>query len=241
MINVQDNELLSRYLDGELNQAEHSSLQARLEAEPLLAAYLQRLQRVDQLLQATLRAEGAVPVQVVAMLAPEQSNVVQLSPRREQRWSYAVAASLFAGLALLGGQQWVGVASSNLLVPDIAQAPAFSEILEQQASSASNWYPVAGDVHMRPLLTFASSGGTWCREFLANQASESWRGIACRRGAHWDVELLVQSPGLAAENTGYQTASADSAELVASYIHDNSQDIPLGLQQEMALIANSWR
>ncbi len=240
-MNEQDIQTISSYLDGELSTELSATLEARLAAEPALRAQLEQMRRVDQLLRGSLASETRVPAQITALLQPEASNVVQLRPRREQRWSVAIAASLLAGVILIGGQQWLPGTDSNLLVPDIAQAAAFSEILDEQASSATQWHPVKDGVQMRPVLTFASNGGTWCREFLANQAAETWRGVACRRAGQWDVELLVQSPGLAAENTGgYQTASADSADLVASFIDDNSSDIPLGLKQESALISTDW-
>ncbi len=142
---------------------------------------------------------------------------------------------------MVGGTQWVADSQDNLLVPNIEESVAFSQVLDENPSQAKGWLPVGDDVQLRPVLSFASNGGTWCREFLAAQGSESWRGVACRRDGSWDVELLVQTPGLSAENSGYQTASAETADLVAQFIDTHSTDIPLGREQETGLIAKDWR
>ncbi len=48
----QDNELLSAYLDGELNDTERAALEARLEADPALRAELEALRRTIALVRA---------------------------------------------------------------------------------------------------------------------------------------------------------------------------------------------
>ena len=241
MITDNDHQLISQYLDGELNQAQMAQLEARFAVDSALSAHLDQLRDIDQVLRDSVATEGRVPEHITAMLSQPDDTVVPLRPRQQQRWGLAVAASLLAGIAVVNGPRWIAGSPESLMVPDIAESAAFAQILEQEPSKAKGWYTVQNTVQLRPVLSFASSGGTWCREFLAAQSEEAWRGVACRRNGDWNIELLVQTPGLAGENAGYQTASAVNADTVASFIDANSTDIPLGRTEEAELIANSWR
>ena len=236
---MNDNELISQYFDHELDDSQAAQVKARLAIEPELRARLEQLRQVDLALRSALATQGDVPAHLTNMLT-DHSNVVELRPRTQQRWGMAIAASLMAGFAFMTGQQWLA-GDQNLLVPDIAESQAFAQILEHESSKVDGWYPVQDNVQMRPVLSFASTGGTWCREFQAAQQGESWRGVACRHEGSWELELLVQSPGLAGETAGYQTASAVNIDTVAQFIDDNSTDIPLGRKQEAGLIAQGWR
>jgi anti-sigma factor RsiW len=237
---MNDNELISQYFDGELTAEDAAQLETRMALEPKLRAQLEQVRQIDIALRCALATQGDIPAHLINMLTTTDSNVVELRPRSQQRWGFAIAASLMAGIAFMAGQQWLAD-GQNLMVPDIAESKAFAHILESRASRASGWYPVEDSVQMRPVLSFASTGGTWCREFQATQQDEAWRGVACRHDGDWELELLVQSPGLAGETAGYQTASAVSLDTVAQFIDNNSTDIPLGRREEASLIANSWR
>ncbi len=239
-MNQQDHELISRYLDQELSTEERADLESRLQSEPELRETLARFRGVDQELCKAMAKEGHVPVETAALLTKRGDTVAVLPRRKTQRWGLAMAASLLAGVAVINGPQWVADSQDNLLVPNIEESVAFSRILDSNPSQARGWLPVEDDVKMRPVLSFASNGGTWCREFVAAQDHEAWRGVACRREGSWNVELLVQTPGLAGESSGYQTASAETADLVAQFIDTHSADIPLGLQAEAKLINSNW-
>jgi hypothetical protein len=242
MIRENDHELISQYLDGELNQVQTAQLEARFAVDQELAAHLENLRNIDQALRDSMATEGRVPEYLTAMLSQADDKVVPLRrPLQHQGWGLAVAASLLAGIAMVGGPSWIAGTPESLMVPDAAESKAFAQVLESKPSIARGWYTVLDSVQMRPVLSFASNGGTWCREFLATQADEAWRGVACRRDEKWDVELLVQTPGLAAESSGYQTASAETADVVANFIDTNSTDIPLGRDEEAGLIAKGWR
>jgi hypothetical protein len=241
MITDNDHQLISQYLDGELNQAQMAQLEARFAVDSELSAHLDQLRDIDQALRDSVATEGRVPEHITAMLSQPDDTVVPLRPRQQQRWGLAVAASLLAGIAVVNGPRWIADGTESLMVPDIAESAAFAQILEQEPSKAKGWYTVQDTVQLRPVLSFASTGGTWCREFLAAQGDEAWRGVACRRDDNWNIELLVQTPGLAGESAGYQTASAANADTVANFIDANSTDIPLGRTEEAELIAKSWR
>jgi len=241
-MNDHDIELLSQYLDGELDAAARGQLKRRLTAEPELRGQLHRFERLDRELRLAMAKEGHVPVHVAALLTDIGDKVVAMPRREPRRWGgLAIAASLLAGIAIVGAPGWIADSRDNLLVPDIEESAAFSRILESEPSRATGWLQVEDEVRARPVLSFASTGGAWCREFLASQGDETWRGVACRRGGSWDVELLVQTPGLAAENAGYKTAGAETADLVAGFIDSHSTAIPLGLEEEAKLIAGNWR
>ena len=170
-MNQQDHELISRYLDQELDASERTALEARLGAEPELRETLDRFRGVDQELCRAMAKEGHVPVDTAALLSKRGDTVAVLPRRKPQRWGLAMAASLLAGVAVINGPQWVADSQDNLLVPNIEESVAFSEILDSNPSQARGWLPVEDDVQMRPVLSFASTGGTWCREFVLHRTT----------------------------------------------------------------------
>ena len=108
---TQDEELLSRYLDGELPAADARHLQNRLNAEPQLQLSLQAMREVNDSLKSTFNTPAArtVPARVIRMLTRSTaankvstSNVVAFSGRqRKAGWSFAIAASIMAASGLL--------------------------------------------------------------------------------------------------------------------------------------------
>ena len=82
-MNEQDYQLLSQYLDGELNEIAARQLEQRLQAEPLLQTTLNEMGRLDSRVKQAFAGTDKAPEQVVAMVRPT-SNVVAF-PQRKQR------------------------------------------------------------------------------------------------------------------------------------------------------------
>ena len=153
-MNQQDRELVCQYLDEEMGVAERNHFEQRLAAEAELRDTLQSYRAVDSHLRRAMAREGHVPVTVAALLAGSDDRVAVLPARRRQTWGLAVAASLLAGVVIINGPQWLADSRDNLLVPNIQESVAFSQILEESPSRAKGWLPVADDVAMRPGTEF---------------------------------------------------------------------------------------
>jgi len=236
MMTDRDYELLSQYIDGELEAGAHDALAARLAAEPELAAVLERLRRLDHSIAATVRSAnaGAVPTHVEALLR-EDSNVVPLRRRASRAaWPAALAASLVAALALLL------VPGEEDRQPLTGSDPVLAQALESEASRAGGWVALADGRTLQPVLTFPDRAGNWCREFLLRDGEQDWRGVACRDAGTWETQVVARETFLAAEEA-YRPAGAGDSDTVAGFITRNAADIALGAREEQALIADGWK
>jgi len=243
----QDYELLSRYLDGELPPALARELEQRLAAEPALVAVLARMQALQgQLHQAYDGiANQPIPQRILALLQAPQANVVPighkppLNPPRKRvmNWGFALAASLV-------------VAVSATLVTRLDQQSAqpgaagvdslLSLALETSPSRGDGWEALADGRQLRPVLSFQTTAGSWCREYLLRSSEGSWHGVACRGDAGWNTTVLA-SADAAESSADYRPAGAASADEVADFVDRNAAGIALDAGEETALIARAWK
>ncbi len=243
----QDYELLSRYLDGELPPALARELEQRLAAEPALVAVLARMQALQgQLHQAYDGiANQPIPQRILALLQAPQANVVPighkppLNPPRKRvmNWGFALAASLV-------------VAVSATLVTRLDQQSAqpgaagvdslLSLALETSPSRGDGWEALADGRKLRPVLSFQTTAGSWCREYLLRSSEGSWHGVACRGDAGWNTTVLA-SADAAESSADYRPAGAASADEVADFVDRNAAGIALDAREEADLIARAWQ
>ena len=177
-VTEQDYELISQYLDKELSQADASRLEQRLAAEPALQASLNELQTLQARLQDTYNAAavGSVPEEITALLDDTPVRIIPLPHKRVANWGFALAASLF-----------VAVAATQLVQHNKQPGAdaALSIALNNSPSRGSGWETLSDGRNIRPVLSFQSTAGAWCREYLLTDGAEDWRGVACRDGGTW--------------------------------------------------------
>jgi hypothetical protein len=229
-----DYELLSRYIDGELDDALLQRLQRRLAAEPELRATLDELNTVQTRLQESFSAVDAAPEHIVNMLKPARDNVVAFPGRKSRpAWHYAIAASLVAAAGLVLAPQWQDNSPAGT---------TFATVLESSPSSAQGWHALEDGRQLRPILSFQDTSGNWCREYLAGSATlaAAERGVACRHGSTWTIQVSVAAdvPGSDAE---FRPAGAADADAVAEYLADHAAGIALSRDEEQALISSNWQ
>jgi hypothetical protein len=235
----QDNELLSQYLDGELGAPEVTTLEARLGTEPALQASLNKLQSVDTRVRAAFNTPGAdkVPARITHMLEKPTSNVVAFPQRRQAGWGFAIAASLLAASGLLfidGPQQGV---EGDLLADSL-----LSQELERAPSRSEGWELLADGRQLRPVLSFHSNDGSWCREYMVAEEGQYRRAVACRGTTNWVTEVSsLENPGFSDSSADYRTAGAGDSEQIQQFIEARAEGVPLSAEQEAQLISNNWK
>lgn len=238
----QDFELLSAYLDGELDASATRSLEQRLQQESLLSYKLEQLRELQASLQLAY-GNGAdssrVPTRIRELLQPQPVRILPL-PHQNHRWSIgarsslAVAASLVLALGLVLTPQWhqqTGPSTDLLL----------SAALETRASRASGWDTLADGRKLRALLSFPSREGGWCREYLLASGDRSVRGVACRDGDSWEPRVTVEQTAMHDSETAYRPASANDADPIAEFIATEASGIAAGAKKEAGLIAKDWQ
>ncbi|MFT5710103.1 MAG: negative regulator of sigma E activity [Halioglobus sp.] len=250
-MNNQDEQLLSQYLDGELNADQSTQLEQRLEQEPQLLCSLQRMQALNKTLKSTFNTPLArsVPARIINMLARpdvqpsedrQASGTVVPFPgkQRKARWSFAIAASIVAASGLLlvqgSGQQLADTSSTG-------SDPVLAQILQTTPSRGDGWNTLSDGRQIRPLLSYARIEGGWCREYLLSDQDASWHGVACKAGeGDWKTEIL-DSQGAAESEGEYRTAGANDSDEVARFMDTSAKGIALSAEKEEELIATQWR
>lgn len=250
-MNNQDEELLSQYLDGELNAAQSIQLEQRLKREPALLSSLQQMQELNKTLKSTFNNPRArsVPARVISMLTRpdtqssedrQASGTVVPFPgqQRKARWSFAIAASIMAASGLLlvqgTGQQLADTSTTG-------SDPLLAQILETTPSRGDGWNTLSDGRQVRPLLSYARIEGGWCREYLLSDQGANWRGVACKVGqSEWKTEIL-NDQGTAESGDEYRTASAHDSNDVAKFMDISAKGIALSAEKEKELIALKWQ
>jgi hypothetical protein len=234
-MNEQDYELLSQFIDDELDRAQAQALRERLLAEPALRAELDRMKTVnDRVTGAFASPEaGEVPP---ALLARVRGAVP--ARRNTRHWGMAVAASVVAAAALLLAPQWRQADQRPDGTP--AADALLAQVLENSVSRGEGWDTLADGRRVRPVLSFPDRDGAWCREYLLTRDSDTFRGVACRHGGRWQTEVLASAEH-AGEGDAYRPAGAGGGDQVSSYIDARGGGIPLSLGEEAELIARNWQ
>lgn len=227
----QDYELLSQYLDQELDDLAARRLEQRLASDPALQATLSRLKEVDKRVKHAFTGTNQAPGHLVEMLRPAQSNVVAFPQRSRPVWHYAVAASLVAAVGLVLAPKWQESAPSG---------PSLASVLEATPSMADGWKTLSDGREVRPVLSFREVDGTWCREYLISVAGAGEHGVACRDDGHWNTRVLAPTdiPGDASD---FRPAGAGDSDEVTEYLTERADGIALSASAEESLIASNWK
>jgi hypothetical protein len=214
---LRTDELLSRYIDGDLKAGALADLEEKLANEPALRLRLERFQKHDQLLKAASRANAtSVSPLVVARLEQAQA------PKRPGWPRAAAGLSLAASIA--------GIQMDSTL----------AAALTTQASRAEGWETLDDARDFRAVLTFPAANGNWCREFMVASGEEHWRGVACRNQDSWVTQVMAREVFLD-QSTGYRTASAGDVDQVSRFIDAEATDVALSRSQETAVIRDGWQ
>lgn len=226
---MDDELLLSRFLDGELDDAETAAFEQRLEREPVLAARLERWLANDRAAARDIDAMlAARPAPAMPDCAPPVSLAEHRAAKQLKARRWFVPASLAASLALAG-----------LLSLSVLRSGEASPLDALETLPAGQSVTLADGGQLTAVLTFAAADGRWCREYaLGGQGS----GIACREDGGWTAqgELAGGAAAPAGDSQGYATAAGtDPAALDDLYASLGAGD-PVSIDQEAGLMQNGW-
>lgn len=231
---VDDDHLLSMYIDNELDAERTIALVERLRAEPALSERLSAMECNDVAVRTLYtQADQDIPEHLAAMVQADNVVVVSFA-QRWQTWATATAAASCAAIIALV-VNFNQSTDLNPMTMDILLANS----LETSRSSAAGWESLGDDRQFRSVLTFPAADGRWCREYLLAQEGSHWRGVACRDEGQW-VNQVVGSEVFLEQETQYRPAGVDDSETVARFIDETATDVALGPQQEAALISSGW-
>lgn len=203
-----DDSALMAYLDGELDDAAASEIEARIAGDAKLRSRIEEFRRSDDL----LRAAFSQPMLEAAPSRPAP-RVLQLEKRRvrevRRQWGplpLALAASL--AILLIGGL--TGLVMLDTLVEREFERQALIKAKDNQAVVQARMNALENEISgtevswtnpdsgsfgkMTPVETWRTKSGQYCREFKESVTMDGVtnmeRGVACRTaGALWKVRL----------------------------------------------------
>jgi hypothetical protein len=150
---------------------------------------------------------------------------------RVPAWSIAAGPALAAAAVVAAVAGYLATSTprgSALAQADLAAA------LERTQSGKD-----AALATLRPVLSFNSRAGAWCRQFEVRNASRQVsHALACRgEGGEWTV--LASTPP--AGGGGFAPAGADARKTVDDLVTSMMQGNPLSQDEEAAAIGRRWR
>lgn len=224
---------LAAFLDGAMSDDEAAQFEARLAADPELAAKAERWLANDQLIAAAFApvAQAQLPAEMLhsmGLAEPKAVTPATLAANDNAPWWRRHAVPL-------GGAMAASLAAILLLTPRSGDAPQrdLSFALETGRSLAP--VQLADGSTVTPTLTVRAADGRWCREY--RQAASV--GLACRNAGHWQVEARGTGSGPADSSEIAVASGADGAALDAAFARLHASD-PLDGKAEAELIAQGW-
>jgi negative regulator of sigma E activity len=257
-------EQLNAYLDGEMADGARSSFEERLAREPDLRALLNQMQTLDtqmtsglgeppqaspsEALMAAVRSFSAAQ----AAEAPfETAKVVDFTPRQgpapaaNDTWRIPFAAAI--ALCVGAGGMWLVQQQPGQPVQMAAVALSDGVVVPTSALHAALEETQSGSVlasavaKVRPVLSFASKDGRFCREFEAIGANGSVVGVACKGDTGWKMEVMLSAAPHSPDEMQYAPASGFNAKALDDVVSQLMDGESLTPSAEKSAKDQGWR
>ena len=248
-------ETLMAYVDGELDPAARTEVEAAMRNDPTIEeriAQQRQLRAKIELAYAEELTEPA-PDRLLAaargVVRKSEANIVRLDEARaamaaassriearKSRWRLVgpMAASLLIGVGI-GIFAW---RQSDLIVTqDSKGALVAGGSLARGLSSQ-----LAGDRSTKSSveigLSFLAKSGDYCRTFTLLHAPSA--GFACRHSNRWEIRMLTESGPLRG-GSGYRTAGSALPPAIRSAVEEQISGEPLDRAAEIAARKQQWQ
>ncbi len=221
-----NDDLISAYLDDELDPERRAMVEQHLRTDRGAAARLERMRDADGLLREAFPAVDEARDNLLAtmILAPN----AQPAPRRRVVQIAAMAAAVMFGV-LLGE----GLANNGAGAP-FAISSRQGELLSTLASGQSAH---ADGGEFEAILSVVSDAGDICRQFRVISEDRRTDVLACREATSGSWAMIAAAPAQASD--AYIPAGANSPIDVAIQALGPAE--ALDAEREREMIAREWR
>jgi hypothetical protein len=264
-------ELLMAYADGELSPADRRCLEAMAERNPAVRQRVQEWERSNLLLSRLYNRPMTEPVPdrllETVMRAPlrQKPAPVAAKPTGAQwiahqirtlavvwpswRMSAALSCSILAGIGIgwgLPGDGWRPNPSSEVAVIKDGRLMAGSALANGLESTASGTrVALAGrsDVALKPLFSFESHAGGFCRQYeLGLGAGAKFSGVGCReRDGQWRLEVHAPVASRMERDGKVIVAGNGTSPAVEGAVDRMISGELLDAETEGRVVSNAWR
>jgi len=255
MMNDDEKQAISAYLDGEMTASEKTLFEQKLAGCPEMQARLERYQALNDELSATFSdiQYDPVPESIASLLKDPQNEdkveFIQNHPKTTlwKTRNLQIAASLSI---VIGASSWLGLRH----IPHEDPSLSSYGIVEQTFITQSKVAAVLGSTHsgevykfdgdgqltLKPILSFKTSGGYFCREYFLSDHNKHYHNVACLQDNVWSQQVtteLAYSPF----TQHYQAASDINSDTVNDFIDTHIKGDVLEQIEEKLLIQSEWR
>lgn len=249
MSNIKDlpiEQLLSRYIDGELTEQEKYDVQKMLENDSETREKYEELMVVNT---AIIRAvdeinEHPLPESVTHLLnqsEPSRKWMDIISDYLQTLTAFKPAVAVALTIAVIAPLliNIYNIEPEPIFVTgDIKPGTKLGKLLDTSISGETF---KSGDTELVSLYSFRTVSNEICRELTGKRKQTSERAVACNSGnSHWEIILTTSIP-LVAENKNFITASGENSNLINDFIDQNISGEILTLAEEQKEIASKWR
>ncbi len=218
-------ELLSAYIDDELEPLQKSEIEALIRSDESVALKYRELKALGPVLLKTFDAinEAPLPDAVQRLLEPLPEKPSMVDRLRvwlsffEFRGSYAYAFSAALMLAVTLPLLMSQLSRAPQMLKDNQWLDGGSELARALSGAASGTGYASADGVVQLRYSFVSSAGLFCREFAVDSGHLNQTGVACREQDNWKVVIATEAVAVA-DRSGYETASADDTDRVNDYV-----------------------
>ncbi|WP_298288607.1 hypothetical protein [Novosphingobium sp.] len=227
-------EQLAAFLDGAMDDEAAAAFEARLAADPALAAKAELWLANDRRIAAAFAplAEAPISPELLARmgLTSERAAAVRTpgaandNPPWWRRYNVPLGAAVAASLV------------AALVLPRDASEPTRDLSFALETGRSLEAVRLADGSTVTPTLTVKAADGRWCREYRQGAAI----GLACRDDGSWKVEATGSGTGPADGGEIGVASGADSAPLAPAFARIGASD-PLGNREEDDLITRGWQ
>ncbi|NOX95635.1 MAG: DUF3379 domain-containing protein, partial [Alphaproteobacteria bacterium] len=162
------------------------------------------------------------------------------------QWATPLAASLALAIGIGVGMLFAlptntSIGEAMLFAGVIDQDQPIHQILESGRSAETVFLDDGQTASMTPVLTFKSTSGEYCREFILVANEFNNRAVACRRNEGWAIQFVAISTSENALDGSYSTALPGVSNAFDTMVDELIDDVPLNAPTESTLIQKQWR
>lgn len=239
---MNDDELLSAYLDGELSESDEVALQERLSEDPVLSESFNRMCILDVSVSRAYDQIQDTPhsAKLEALLRPTKvENIfLRIIDTVSDRVPYQFAAAVVLGCVFVLSS-FISTSHTGIYVSQGVFGKKVSLILDSTLSHTT--VALNSLSNIQPVLSYESITQEFCREYILSDQNKVVRGIACKnRTGFWEERISTSIPGYI-EDSQYHTVAAPDTDILNSYIDKTMHGLPMSLDEELLVIQAGWK
>lgn len=202
----EDFDLLSQYVDGELDQQSNLQVKQRLLSDPEFNQQYQELKVLGENVRGVIPDFSNEPVgDTLAELLKVDNDAAD---KRSAGWAQYLSLAASVVFVAVLGIFWTGGTDGNQTGLQI-QAKLFSTLKSNESWSSDN-------MELMIVQSYLDESNTLCREYFAKDHEHNEHGISCLENGSWSKQAFELS--FNQSDSHYTTASGSDTEGVEAFI-----------------------